>query len=200
VLAAKGRHSEASSLLDRLLRSAQADGRDGSAIGILVLQAMFERAQGNRTRACERLEHALILADPEGFVRIFVDEGEPMHKFLLDYQSTIKKQISIDIERDPIRLLTYIDRLLAAFSQPAPVEKPKKDSVPEPLSERELDILQLIATGRTNQEIADILIIALSTVKSHINNLYGKLGTQRRTQAISIARDLGLLEERNLRT
>jgi LuxR family maltose regulon positive regulatory protein len=67
--------------------------------------------------------------------------------------------------------------------------------LPEPLSERELDILRLIATGRSNQEIAEILVIALSTVKSHINNLYSKLGTNRRTEAIAIARELGLLPE-----
>jgi LuxR family maltose regulon positive regulatory protein len=67
--------------------------------------------------------------------------------------------------------------------------------LPEPLSERELDILRLIAAGRSNQEIAEKLVIALSTVKSHINNLYGKLGTNRRTEAIAIAREMGLLSE-----
>jgi len=78
------------------------------------------------------------------------------------------------------------------------LEKRKQGPAREPLSEREHIVLRLIAAGRSNQEIAETLVIAVSTVKSHINNLYGKLGTQRRTQAISIARDLGLLEERNV--
>jgi LuxR family maltose regulon positive regulatory protein len=75
------------------------------------------------------------------------------------------------------------------------VGKTKDELILEPLSERELDILRLIATGRSNKEIAEILVIAVSTVKSHINNLYGKLGAQRRTQAIAIARDMGLFSE-----
>jgi LuxR family maltose regulon positive regulatory protein len=70
-----------------------------------------------------------------------------------------------------------------------------RQSLPEPLSERELDILQLIAIGRSNQEIAATLVIAVSTVKTHINNLYGKLGTNRRTEAIALARQLGLLAD-----
>ena len=99
------------------------------------------------------------------------------------------------IDEETLSLLAYIDRLLAAFSHPAPVEKSMPGTLLEPLSERELEILRLIALGKTNKEIADTLVIAISTVKSHINHLYGKLGTSRRTQAIAIARDLGLISE-----
>jgi LuxR family maltose regulon positive regulatory protein len=91
--------------------------------------------------------------------------------------------------------VAYIDKLLAVFPQPNPAPKSSDGALPEPLSDRELDILRLIASGRSNQEIADILVIAVSTVKSHINNLYGKLGTNRRTEAIAIAREMGLLSE-----
>jgi LuxR family maltose regulon positive regulatory protein len=88
-----------------------------------------------------------------------------------------------------------MDKLLSAFPQPAPGGKAIRQNLPEPLSECELDILRLIAIGRSNQEIAEILVIAVSTVKTHINNLYGKLGTNRRTEAIAIAREQGLLTD-----
>jgi LuxR family maltose regulon positive regulatory protein len=195
VLDAQGRQAEAMSLLDRLLQSAQVEGRDGSAVGILILRALFEQAQDNKARAFERLEYALTLAEPEVYVRIFVDEGEPMRLLLRDYQAFFKKKMSDGVDSNSLRLLSYTDKLLAAFSQPPPEVIKEQDTLPEPLSERELDILRLIATGRTNQEIAEILVIALSTVKSHINNLYGKLGTNRRTEAIAIERELGLTSE-----
>jgi len=195
VLAAQGRHEIALSLLERLMKSAQADGRDGSAIGILVLQALFDQAQGNGMQALEHLERALVLAEPEGYARVFVDEGEPMRLLLRECRATVKKQVGSDVDSKSHRLLTYIDKLLAAFSQPAPAEKPGQGVILEPLSERELEVLRLIASGCTNQEIAEKLVIAVSTVKSHINNLYGKLGTNRRTEAIAIARKSGLLSE-----
>ena len=138
------------------------------------------------------LERALLLAKPEFYVRVFVDEGETMYSMLLDYQRMLEKRS--DVGR-PAHLLTYIDRLLAAFLQPSSKEKTKQETFFEPLSEREREILRLIAQGCTNQQIADLLVIALSTVKSHINNLYGKLGTNRRTEAIVIAREKGLLSD-----
>jgi len=195
VLNAQGRWAEALSLLERLLQSAQTEERHGNSITILAIQAMVYQAQDNTSRAFERLEGALTLAEPEGFLRTFIDEGEPMHRLLLDYQSKIKKQIGDGVDSESLRLLAYTDKLLAAFSQTVSDQKPGHEAMVEALSERELDILRLIATGRSNQEIADILVIAMSTVKSHINSIYGKLGTNRRTQAVVIARDAGLLSE-----
>jgi LuxR family maltose regulon positive regulatory protein len=192
---AQSRFAEALELLEQFRKDAEAAERMGSAIEILALEGLAFAAQGDQSRALSSLERALTIAEPEGYVRIFVDEGEPIRLLLRDYQSTIKKHIGNGIDSQSLRLLAYIEKLLAAFSQPASAEKSKTATMLEPLSERELDILRLIATGRTNQEIADILVIAVSTVKSHINNLYGKLGTQRRTQAIAIARDIGLLAE-----
>jgi ATP/maltotriose-dependent transcriptional regulator MalT len=198
VLDAQGRHAEALSLLERLLESAQAEDRGGSAIGILVIQAIVHYMQGNRTYALECLEDALTLAEPEGYIRIFVDEGEPMRSLLGDYRSMLRNKIRTEIDKSWLRLLGYTDKLLAAFSPSIPFELIKQENILEPLSVRELDILRLIATGCTNKEIADRLVIAISTVKSHINNLYSKLGVRSRTQAISVARDLGLFEEINL--
>jgi LuxR family maltose regulon positive regulatory protein len=192
---AQSRFAEALDLLELFRQDAEAAGRTGSVIELLVLEALAFSAQGNRLRASVSLEHALTLAEPEGYVRVFVDEGEPMRLLLAGFQSTLRQKAAAKTDTTSKRLLTYTDKLLAAFSPPVPVEKSMPEAMLEPLSERELDILRLIASGRTNQEIAEILVIALSTVKSHINNLYGKLGTNRRTQAIAIARDLGLLSE-----
>ena len=195
ILDAQGRQAEALSLLERLLKSAQTEERHGNAITILAIQALVYQAQGNTSHAFEQLECALTIAEPEGFVRTFVDEGEPMRLLLLDYQSIIKKQLSDGVDSESLRLLAYTDKLLAAFSQTVPSQKPDHDAMSESLSERELDILRLIATGRSNQEIAETLVIAVSTVKSHINNLYGKLGTNRRTEAIAIAREKRLISD-----
>jgi LuxR family maltose regulon positive regulatory protein len=191
----QGQLAEAWQLLARLLPAAEQAGRLGRLVEILALRAVVTSAQQDENEARNILAYALTLAEPEGFVRSFVDEGEPMRLLLLDYQSVIKKNLNVYVGSEQLRLLAYTDKLLAAFSQPAPVEKPIPGTMLEPLSERELEILRLIALGKTNKAIADTLVIAVSTVKSHINNLYGKLGTNRRTEAIAIARELGLISE-----
>ena len=162
-------------------------------IKVLLLQAVVNQILNEASQATVCIEQALFLAEPEGYLRLFVDEGEPVRLLLLDYQSNLKKKLHDGVDSESLRLSTYTDKLLAAFFQPAPVKKSKQAAIPEPLSERELDILRLIATGSSNKEIAENLIIAVSTVKTHINNIYGKLGTSRRTQAIAIAREKGLL-------
>ncbi|HRQ42660.1 MAG TPA: LuxR C-terminal-related transcriptional regulator [Chloroflexota bacterium] len=186
---------EVAAMLDRQVVIMEAGQWRGQLIELLILRSLLLQAQSDATAMLISLEQALILAEPEGYVRTFLDEGEPVRLLLLEYQSRVKKRISDGVASESLRLLTYTDRLLAAFSQPIPSEKPGGKPLPEPLSERELDILRLITTGRSNQEIAEILVIAVSTVKSHINNLYSKLGTNRRTEAIAIARDLGLLSD-----
>jgi LuxR family maltose regulon positive regulatory protein len=195
VHAAQDRHAESLYLLDRLMQSAQAESRDGSVIEILAIQALINQAQGNRQLALDRLERALTLAEPEGYVRVFVDEGEPMALLLADLQSILNRTVSTSVDDASLRLLAYTDKLLPAFSQSHQAISTQPGTAIEALSERELDILRLISLGLTNQEIAAALVIAVSTVKSHINNLYSKLGTQRRTQAIAIARERGLLSE-----
>jgi LuxR family maltose regulon positive regulatory protein len=166
-----------------------------SLMKIFILKALTYHRQGNSGQAFDCLERALTLAEPEGYVRIFVDEGEPMRLLLLEYQLIIKKKMGDQVDNDSLHLLTYTDKLLEGFSPIAPAKKAKTETLLEPLSERELEILRLLAVGHSNQEIAEILVIAVSTVKSHINHLYGKLGTHRRIQAIATARDLGLLSE-----
>jgi len=192
---AQARWDDALRLLMRLQPVVESGARNAYLIKIFALRALAFQAQSNEAKSFETLKCALTLAEPEGYVRTFVDEGEPMCHLLLDYQNTIKKTISDKVDSKFVRLLGYTDKLLAAFTQSPATGSTKNDSLPEPLSERELEVLQLIATGRTNQEIADILVIALSTVKSHINNIYGKLGTNRRTQAIAFAREKRLLSD-----
>ena len=176
---------EAVGLLERLLKSAEAGGRTGSAIEILMLQALAHQAQGDIPSALAPLERALALAEPEGFVRIFADEGEAM--------------------RDLLRHATacgiagaYTRRLLSALDESAePVSTPAQAATPtglvKALTRRETEILRLIAAGLRNQEIGDQLFISLATVKRHVSNVYGKLGVTHRTEAITRANELNLL-------
>jgi LuxR family maltose regulon positive regulatory protein len=185
VLDAQSRHTESLSLLARLLHSAEAEGRMGSVIVILTLQSLSFQTQGDMTRALTILERALALAEPEGYVRLFVDEGEPVQQLLvaLDNQPAVEPS-----------LRRYAQQLLGVFPPPASHSpRPDGDSLLEPLTGRELEVLRLIADGRTNPEIATALVLAVGTVKKHTNNLFGKLGASNRTQAVKRGRDLGLL-------
>ena len=193
ILYAQARYVEASSLLERLYKAAESEERKGSVIENLALLSILYQSQEMSEQAMSCLEFALTLAEPEGYLRVFVDEGESMRNLLVDYQRIAKQRIGEKIGVADLRLLTYCDRLLAAFSSSELANSTGPRMLYEALSERELDILRLIATGRSNQEIAEILTIAVSTVKSHVNSLYGKLGIHRRTQAVSIARELGVL-------
>jgi LuxR family maltose regulon positive regulatory protein len=191
LLIAQGRLDEASKLLPRLLEAAEAGGRISKSIEILVLQALAFQADANTDQATTALERALTLAEPEGFIRTLVDEGPPMAQLLHDAAA---RGMMPD----------YTAKLLAAFEDPtndkgrrtnekAPSLVLRHSSMVEPLSERELEVLQLIAEGLTNREIASRLFLSLNTVKAHTRNIYGKLGVHNRTQAVVRARALGVL-------
>jgi len=183
VLIAQGKYDEALQFLARLRQAAETRGRMGSLIEILVLQALALQSQGNTTQAMPALERALSLAEPEGYVRLFVDEGAPMAKLL-------RQALSRGIAPN------YVSRLLAAFGAEEQRGEEAEKRAPlllEPLSERELEVLRLLAAGLSNREIAEKLIVAVGTVKAHIHNIYGKLGVQSRTQAVARARELGIL-------
>jgi LuxR family maltose regulon positive regulatory protein len=183
------RLQEAISLLDRLLRAAEKGERNGSVLQILILQALAHDARQDIPSALEPLARAVRMAAPEGYVQTFVAEGAPMAHLL---SQTLAQGISPD----------YVAELLSAFgdesiAQPVPAIKtqttPTIRFLIEPLSERELEILQLIARGLSNQEISRKLFLALSTVKGHNRNIFAKLDVQRRTEAVARARELGLL-------
>jgi LuxR family maltose regulon positive regulatory protein len=186
ILVAQGRLDEATPLLQRLLEAAEARGHTSRVIEILMLQAIVFHVGGEPDQAMTSLERALNLAKPGGFIRIFVDEGPSMARLLYE---ALSRGIAPD----------YVRRLLAAFTIDEPVQAgPKKSptdqsELVEPLSERELEILQRIAEGFTNREIADRLCLSLNTVKVHTRNIYGKLGVNNRTQAVARARALGVL-------
>ena len=177
---------KAMGLLERLLEAAEAGGRLRIIIEILVLQALAFEEQDNISHALASLKRALTLAEPAGYFRIFVDEGPPMARLLYE---VLSQEISPG----------YVRQLLGAFSLEGPekVDTSKTQShefeLIEPLSERELEILQLIADGLTNQKIGTKLYLSLNTVKAHTRNIYGKLGVNSRTQAVARARALGLI-------
>jgi LuxR family maltose regulon positive regulatory protein len=179
VLIIQNRSSEAVTLLSHVLEAARAAGRMGSVIKILTLQALACEAQSNMDEASSALEQALSLAQPEGYVRTFVDEGQPMARLL-------RRALSQGSAPN------YVARLLAAFGEEIEVRSPAMGQLVEPLSERELEVLRLVVAGLSNPEIAQELVIAVSTVKSHVNHIYGKLGVVSRTQAVARARELGL--------
>jgi LuxR family maltose regulon positive regulatory protein len=193
VLNAEVKPGAAILLIDSLLQVAKAAGQIGNAIELLALKALALQAQGQPAQAMTTLERALTLAEPEGYLRIFVDEGEPMRLLISDFRLWVERQSRGQDQK----LIGYADRLLAASAQPASRPPSKishlKSTLVEPLSERELEVLRLIAEGLSNAEIAARLVIAQGTVKRHINNIYGKLGVESRTQAVARSRELGLL-------
>jgi len=171
-------------LLNRLLEDAQAQARVSSALEILVLQALALRAQKELQGALATLKQALALAEPEGYTRLFVDEGAPMRDLL-------RQALSRGIAPH------YITRLLAVFGESekgAEVSSPSPPgSLVEPLTKRECEVLHWLSEGASNREIAERLIVSTGTIKKHISNICGKLGVQSRTQAIARARTLNLL-------
>src|SRR2546421_6303075 len=192
---------EALGLLERLLQAAEGGERMGSVIEILVLQALAHQVQGDIPAALVPLELALTLAEPEGYVRIFVDEGPLMAILLAKLHEHSRKRPRATSTNLP---LAYIERLLALLRGERVQEgiSPAATSVPtpaqpllDPLTERELEVLRLIAAGLSNREIAARLVLALSTVKSYVNTIYSKLQVESRTQAVARARALHLLSE-----
>ena len=175
---------KALALLERLETNAKDQARIGSVIQIQALQALGFQAAGKADQARQALAQALMQAEAEGYVRTFVDEGRPMAALL---HFALSRGVTTN----------YTARLLAAFPSTGQGILSYAPSVTDPftnpLSERELEVLRLLASGASNQEIAGELSIALSTARKHVSNVIGKLGVNNRTQAVSRGRDLGLL-------
>ena len=180
-------------LLAQLLRAAEAEGRAGITVEAYALQTLAHWRHGDHASAMTSLERTLRMAEPEGYVRLFVDLGLPMARQLQEARS---RGVMPD----------YVDKLLAAFAGtfrgtegtgaapklpifPISAER----ALPGPLSSREQEVLGLIAAGLTNREIADRLVISSETAKKHVANICDKLGVRNRTEAATRARELGLL-------
>ena len=166
-------------LLGRLLQDALAGARAGSVIEILALEALALQAHGDTTAALGTLERALTEAEPEGYVRLFIDEGQPM--------ATLLKEAA---RRDVVP--AYIDELLAAGAGSA-VRVPKKQGLIEPLSERELDVLRLLGSDLSGPDIARELLVSINTMRTHTKSIYTKLGVNNRRAAVRRAQELDLL-------
>jgi LuxR family maltose regulon positive regulatory protein len=176
-----GSIERALALLERLLRAAQAEGRTGVHIEALALQALAHWRRGGRAEALTSLEHALRLAEPQGYVRRFADLGLPMARLLQEAHTR-------DVMPD------YVEKLLEACGAELAFPAPARAALAEPLSQREREVLKLMAAGLTNREIAEQLIVSPETVKKHAASIYGKLGVHSRTEAAARARDLDLLD------
>ena len=179
--------SDAFKVLQQLLVVANAGKWTSIKIEIFVLQALIYQAKGDSESALTSLNQALSFAEPGGFVSVFVNDGPPMARILYE---AAKQNIK------PV----YVNRLLSAF----PILETEEDSslkskaatgqIIEQLSEREIDVLQLLAKGLRRQEIATKLVLSPHTIKSHVRNIYGKLGVNNQMQAVAKARGLGLID------
>jgi LuxR family maltose regulon positive regulatory protein len=186
VLLAQRNTSAALVILESFHQQMEAKGWQDERLKALVLLAIAHHAHSDQEKAVDLLSDALTLAEPGGFIRLFVDEGESVRLLLCDSKDSILKTSP--------NLCAYLEKLLAAFPSTA-IEDPKSktQNLVDPLSSRELEVLQLIAQGFSNQEICKRLFLALDTVKGHNRRIFEKLQVKRRTEAIARARELGLL-------
>ena len=199
-LLARQRAREVAPFLGRVRGLAEVDGRVDHAIGALILEALAYQQMGETMTAEECLHQAFTLAAPQGYRRLFVDAGPAMadlldvfrspDKQLLEYSASLRRLLPDRAEG------TVEDGLLEAppIGSVGPTQLTPTESLVESLSEREIEILHLVAEGASNRAIADQLVLALGTVKTHVHNIYGKLGVASRTQAIARGRALGILD------
>jgi LuxR family maltose regulon positive regulatory protein len=190
---AQGDTSAALAALEPLRQQIEAKGWQDERLKAMVVEAVALQAHGEKDKAVQLLADALALAEPGGFIRLFVDEGLPMAQLLSEAAS---RGLMPD----------YVAKLLAAFPRSEArgprtelaealhsVLSSQSSSLIEPLSQREVEVLRLIAQGLSNHEIGERLFLALDTVKGHNQKIFGKLQVQRRTEAVARARELGLL-------
>lgn len=182
LLLAQGRPGDAETVLATLEDSARGGGRFGRLISIRILQALAQDALGHADQAVACLEEALRLAAPEGYLRAFLDQGQPVFELLRKARHSAPG---------------FVDELLDCIESRPPVPSDQRgqglQGLVEPLTAREMEVLQLLADGLSNREIADRLVVTVGTVKWHAHNIYGKLDAQNRTQAAARARELDLL-------
>jgi LuxR family maltose regulon positive regulatory protein len=171
--------SDAHRLLEEILHMATSIGATNVRIEALVLQALAFDGQGKQDQALNSLQEALSLAEPEGYIRTFVDEGEPMRELLLEALSRNMSK-------------SYLSQLLSAFKAYQTEEIPITQSLVEPLTNRELQVLHLLSTELTGPEIAQELSVSLNTLRTHTKNIYSKLNVTNRRAAVRAAQELNI--------
>jgi len=193
VLLARHQPARALRLLDRLDALAESQGRTGDLIEIRALRSLALQAAGDHHGALHLLTEVLGLARPEGYVRVFADEGPPMAALL---RSLISARQRGRVAAGSAGLTAHLHRVIRAF-RPAREQTDTAafavTALIEPLTARELEVLRLLVAGKPNREIAQELVVTLETVKKHASHIFDKLGAANRTQAVARARELGLL-------
>jgi LuxR family maltose regulon positive regulatory protein len=192
VMLAQGRPRQALALLDRLRAAASAQNRVGSRIETGALRALALAATGAEAEAVTALAETLTLACPQGYVRVFADEGEPMGALLA---RLIKSHRTGHPTGVPLGCLSSLQRAFDPAPGPSPGRTPAR-AVPaliEPLTNRELEVLAMLATGKSNHAIADQLVVTVDTVKKHVSHVLDKLAAANRTEAVARARELSLI-------
>ena len=183
----RGDFGSALDTLETLILEAARTNHGRMLLQALILKAKVLYQAGQKNEALTTLDQAIMLAGPEGFIRPFVDEGDELRRLLVEYRA---QYIEPSTSGDDV---TYIHHLLAAFPLPGSQPSPSLYPFFEPLSDRELEVLRLVADGASNRDIADDLFLAVTTVKKHISNIMSKLNASSRTQAVAEAHTLGLL-------
>jgi len=193
----QGRSDDALRVLGRFRQLAERTGRVASTVEMLILEALARAARGEDDTARACLTDALALAEPSGYVRLFADEGMPLARLLEGLVADQRRGGLDGSSPSP----WYLRRVLAAFAGDPGAPRAGGSgaassfpSLPEPLTSRELELLRLMATGASNQQIADRLVVGMPTVKTHVNRIFRKLDAASRIEAVTRARDLGLLD------
>jgi LuxR family maltose regulon positive regulatory protein len=193
VLVAQAQPEQALGLLERLDALAASQGRTGSLLQVRALRSLALQAAGDHQGALTLLAETLELAAPEGHVRVFADEGPPMGALL---RSLLGARRRGRLAGEDGAGIEHLHRVVAAFRparQPEGPAAPAAGGLIEPLTDRELEVLRLLAAGRRNRDIAAELVVTLETVKKHTSHIFAKLGATNRTQAVAHARRLGLI-------
>jgi LuxR family maltose regulon positive regulatory protein len=179
-------------LLERLDALAASQRRNGSLVEIRALRALALQTAGNHARALATLNEALSLGRAEGYIRVFADEGASMAALVRGFVSASQRG---RIEPVSGAARDHLNRVIRAFAAATGPEKSSAGlgGLVEPLTNRELEVLSLIAAGKRNREIADELVVTLETVKKHVSHIFDKLGATNRTEAVKQARELGVI-------
>jgi LuxR family transcriptional regulator, maltose regulon positive regulatory protein len=193
VLLAQAEREQALGLLERLDALAASQGRTGSLIGIRALRSLALQAAGDHQGALILLAGTLELAVPEGYVRVFVDEGPPMAALLRSLLGTRRRGRAAAGAGAGTEHLHRVIQAFGPATAPADSTARAVLGLVEPLTDRELEVLRLLAAGRRNRDIAAELVVTLETVKKHTSHIFDKLGAANRTEAVAHARRLGLI-------